>query len=400
MRNLIHEGLTRVEWADGKLTARPRLAKDWLFTSNGWRIQLREDVKWSDGTPLDSQHFLDGWEALLAQCRKNAESEGLFFLQNARAICDKKMNFAQIGAKRVDARTLLIQTAISGNALPYRLAHPALFPIRKRFDGELSPTLGAFKIEAVSPLTLRLARNPFYVTEPVALSGVELQTVGSSSTRIDKFLEAETDLVDDLPAASAAQFAGSPLLKVIPVARSLVLDFNGAAPLPRNLRVALVKAFDPGEVRNLVRPPLGQPFLLPFDAPFFRPPITNVAGAKKLWLEGPRLESLRISLENKDDGEAVEVLENLRAQWTKNLGARVEIVSADKAAVRLREITWDIYDIAGGASAELKANIAESTVVPLFQRSRYVLRSAKVERLEPLPSGGWDFETGHLQQGE
>jgi len=395
----VNEGLTRIEWRDGKLATSPRLARDWKFSSNGWRIHLSPDAKWSDGTPLDAQQFLNGWESVLAQCKKNGESEGLFFIQNARAVCDGKLPFAQFGARRLDAHTLLIQTNVTGAVLPFRLAHPALFPQRKRFDGDYPPTLGPFRIDSASPMVLTLARNPFYLPEPVALSGVELQTVGSSSTRVEKFLAKETDLVDDLPASSAAQFSSSPFLKTVPTGRTLVLDLS-RGNLPRNLRVALLKAFDPEELKGFVRPPLSAPFLLPFDAAFFQAPRVNLSNAKKLWLDGPRLESLRISLERKNDEEGVEVMENLRAQWAKNLSIRVDVVPAGMASVELRDIAWDIYDPSGGADAELKARIAEGTIVPLYQRSRYVLRSPKAEKLEPLPGGSWDFQAGPLQQGE
>ncbi len=382
-----------MEWQEGKLVARTGLAEDWKPAPGGWTIHLRSGIRWSDGIPLESQHLLDGWEVVLSQCKHNPESQGLFFLQNARAFCEGKVPFSQVGAKRIDASTLQIQTNLSAVSLPFRLAQPAVFPLRKRFEKDYPPTLGPFLVEKAAPLSLRLIRNPFYRPESVAFSGVDVQIVPSATTRIQMFLEGETDIVDEIPTDLFSQLTLSSHLQAVPTARSVVLGFlppYRSAPL-RTWRFILSRAFDKEELQSLAKAPISFATAFPFEIKGPEPVTYNPTSAKKIVTDALKAEVLRMNVASGLEKEGIEVFENLRAQWFKNLGIHLESSSSSHAAVELRELTWDIYDPSAWTDPELKAQVSDLGIVPLYRRARYVLKSSKVEALTPLPDGSWDF---------
>ena len=66
--NEIHSGLTRIS-SDAPYTAEPELASSYEMQSGGrrWEFTLRPDLKFSDGSPLDSSHIKWSWERALAK---------------------------------------------------------------------------------------------------------------------------------------------------------------------------------------------------------------------------------------------------------------------------------------------------------------------------------------------
>jgi len=55
------QGLT---WYNPDLTVRPNMIESWEINTDGseWTLHLREGLKWSDGHPLDADHFAWWWE--------------------------------------------------------------------------------------------------------------------------------------------------------------------------------------------------------------------------------------------------------------------------------------------------------------------------------------------------
>jgi len=400
IRSVLSEGLARVEWEDGTLVARSRAAVQWKNVPGGWEIQINPSQRWSDGIGVDAQHFLDAWESRLAQCRRNKDVKHLFFIHNAKAFCDGTVPFSEVGAKRLGPNSLFVQTTVGATALPFRFAHPITWPSRKRFEGDFPPSLGPFRIESSGPTSLKLTRNPLYLPEPVALGGIELQLISSPGTRVQAFFDGEIDFVDEIPLSYSSQLASSDALLSVPLPRTLVLSFGnlpGAAAKPH--RVALVRAYDAQEMEKLVRPSRAPGPAIPFEAKFFQPLTYGPESARKLWSD-PTPPSLRLFMARTLDKEAREVMENLRAQWLKNLSLKSEISKNALHSLELREHEWDIYDPSGGLDTGTKAQFSEVLLYPLYRRARYVLRRRTFDGVSPLPDGGWDFSKTSIQQAE
>jgi len=349
---------------------------------------------------LDAQHFLDAWESRLTQCQRVKDASHLFFIHNAKAFCERTVPFSQVGAKRLGPHTLFVQTTVGAAALPFRFAHPATWPNRKRFEGDFPPSLGPFRIESSAPTSLKLTRNPFYSPEPVALGGIELQLITSPGTRVQAFFDGEVDFVDEIPRPYASQLNSPDALQSVLLPRTLILVFAnlpGAAAKPQ--RMALVRAYDGQEMERIVRPSMASGPAIPFEGNFFRPLTFGVENARRLWND-VMTNPLPVFMARNLDKEAREVTENLRAQWLKNLGLKSEISKTSLHSLEIREQEWDIYDPNGGIDASTRSQFSEVFLYPLYRRARYVLRRKTFDGVLPLPDGGWDFSKTSIQQAE
>lgn len=65
VNNMISEGLVRSGKDDGSVVA--GVAKKWTFdkATNTWTFNLRDDVKWHDGTPITADDFIFAWRLVM-----------------------------------------------------------------------------------------------------------------------------------------------------------------------------------------------------------------------------------------------------------------------------------------------------------------------------------------------
>lgn len=96
-----------------------------------WTFHLKDNVNWSDGTPLISQHFLDAFHRLLKPSTASPHAHRLFPIKNANKFFNGKVDFQQVGIKAPTAHTLTIETQQSFPELPHLLTGPFSYPIRK-----------------------------------------------------------------------------------------------------------------------------------------------------------------------------------------------------------------------------------------------------------------------------
>ncbi len=75
------EGLTRVD-KTGKTVA--GIAEKWDISSDGrtYTFHLRDNAKWSDGTPVKAQDFEYAWKRVLNQKTASAYAFLLFYIKN------------------------------------------------------------------------------------------------------------------------------------------------------------------------------------------------------------------------------------------------------------------------------------------------------------------------------
>ena len=103
----LHEGLVRMD-KEGKIV--PNFAESWKISSNGkvFTFKLRANLKWSDGSSLVAQHFVDAIERTLTPKVASEYAYFLFDIENAENFFNgKETNFSKVGVKAPDANTVV-----------------------------------------------------------------------------------------------------------------------------------------------------------------------------------------------------------------------------------------------------------------------------------------------------
>lgn len=441
---LIMEGLTRAEFRDSLPIAEPALAENW--SDEGaltYTFNIKKDVVWSDGQKLVAADFVNAWRRVLENCGRVAESRILLSIANGSAFCEKKVPFSSVGISAPSPDRLKVRLAQRNPQFPFHVSHPVAWPVRtekENIQGHL--TLGPFRAEKISPSLYRYAANPTYHDGAPALGGIEVRFASSASLRLQAFLDGETDLVDDVPHSLLGQVLGDPRLMSFPMLDLEVLTVS-ASRRPFHLaafRKAIAQAIDRKEIPTVLKwPHLPATSLLDVPAAAAADPSFNVAGATRILADlklDPRL-IVRPALVRAPTEESEEVAQNLEAQWIKNLDLKVEIQTAGTGTIEIRSFRPDPYHplrnldafapLASDPVPRLRgkhfedllddarqARLADSwreylekvndylvaqeaLVVPLYYKSRTVLRRTNLQNIRVDPLGQWDFRTAAIE---
>ncbi|KNC95592.1 peptide ABC transporter substrate-binding protein [Trabulsiella odontotermitis] len=127
----LYEGLVN---QDEKGNIIPGVATKWQTNDNRiWTFTLRDDAKWSDGSPVTAQDFVYSWQRLVDPKTTSpfAWFAALAGIHNAQSIVDGKAAPDTLGVTAIDARTLRVQL---DKPLPWfatLTANFAFYPVQK-----------------------------------------------------------------------------------------------------------------------------------------------------------------------------------------------------------------------------------------------------------------------------
>lgn len=199
----IHAGLTRIV-NDPSSPFQLELADSYNVSLDGLEYEfiLRNDLKFSDGSPLTSSDFKWSWERSLSKSEAGSRARDVFgLIEGADAVIVGESE-ELTGVVAVDDRTLTIGLTKPRADLPALLADPVA-SVLKRENVELWPVeyynsgmsisdvgrwtpenlpvgMGPFKLVDFSDLSqsdhCAMARNPHYWGEPAYLDGVWYRT--------------------------------------------------------------------------------------------------------------------------------------------------------------------------------------------------------------------------------
>ncbi len=96
-----------------------------------YTFKLRDNAKWSDGTPLTADAFVYSWQRLVDPATASQYNYIIDMVKNAKEIMAGKMDKSKLGIKALDEKTVEITLAV---ATPYFLeicAFPSTFPLRE-----------------------------------------------------------------------------------------------------------------------------------------------------------------------------------------------------------------------------------------------------------------------------
>lgn len=126
----LYEGLTIYD-AAGKII--PGAAESWTLSDDGvtYTFKLRENAKWSDGTPVTAQDFEFSFKRVEDPKTAAKYANILYPIKNAEAINNGKAEVATLGVKAVDDKTFQITLERPTPFFLELLAHQTALPVSK-----------------------------------------------------------------------------------------------------------------------------------------------------------------------------------------------------------------------------------------------------------------------------
>jgi oligopeptide transport system substrate-binding protein len=225
----LYEGLA-TESPAGEVV--PGAAERWVASADGrtWTFTLRENLRWSDGAPLDAAQFAASLRRCLDPATGSPVSQVLAPLEGAREIIAGRAPVATLGVAAPDARTLVIRLRAPTPYLPALLTHPASYPVREKavtVPGGQSPFFpgnGAYRlVEWLPQSRVVLARNPHYWDDAAtAIDRVVYYPTENAASELKRYRAGELDVTDTIPVAQArwirehlgAEYRAAPYLGV------------------------------------------------------------------------------------------------------------------------------------------------------------------------------------------
>ncbi|MFP8890260.1 ABC transporter substrate-binding protein [Natrialbaceae archaeon A-CW2] len=234
----------------------PALAEDWDFGGTEGTIQLRDDIEWGDGTPLDAESLMVQWTIL-----EEREAAAFDFVEEVEVTGDYELTFRYPDGANPD----IIQQAILGN---YANNPPAQFEEAAENDDVAAVDIdvdepipsGPFELDDVSDayhqLTPREEGHPH--ADNYNWGGYRMRNRGSNQAAHQSFIEQELDGIISLFAGPGVlgQFPDSLEQIQIPGAFGMGLTPNhDEGPLgQREVRQAIAHSFDRETVIQNVGP--------------------------------------------------------------------------------------------------------------------------------------------------
>lgn len=128
--NHIFEGLVSKD-KDGKII--PAVAKSWNISSDGliYTFNLRDDARWSDGTPVLAKDFVYSFRRLFDPNTKSKFAYQYNVINNSKAILNGEMETKYLGIEAIDDYTLEIILDMPLTYFLEILSYPTFYPLRE-----------------------------------------------------------------------------------------------------------------------------------------------------------------------------------------------------------------------------------------------------------------------------
>ncbi len=203
------DGLMQMD-ADGK--AVNAIAESYETSDDGltWTFHLRQDAKWSNGTPVTAKDFVFGWQRAVDP---DVASEYAYMLsdigqvKNAQDIIDGKKDKSELGVTAVDDYTLKVELNAPVSYFLSLMYFPTYYPVNEEFFNTCADTFGtspettlsngAFVLDQYEPAAteFHLTKNPdYYDADKVSLTGLDYQVIQDSQQALMSFQNGALDM--------------------------------------------------------------------------------------------------------------------------------------------------------------------------------------------------------------
>ncbi len=359
VEDLIHCSLMTFDSEGRPIPGIAAKAPQWK-TAKTLEITLKENVKFSDGTPVTLNDVAATYQSLLTD-----------------KILARSPSFSQVTSVQVQGKSLLFtlkepDASFIGNLvvgiLPERLAKTL------DYDPLKSPSCGPYHIKSTDVNGIILEANSHYAGTPkLRLKQIEIKIVKNEKTRFAKLQTGELDLVQNSISRDALKGIEkkSPQLDVLkrPGLKTTYLGFNIRDKLAGNpaVREAIAYAINRQEIIDIILGGMAKPAttLLPDDSPFYDKSLKarglDLVKAEKLLDDAgfKKKGAVRLELSYKTTTDVTRIsIAKAIASQLKKIGIKVTVEpmewgrfkqDVDAGRVQLWSLTWvgfkdpDIY---------------------------------------------------------
>ncbi len=356
----LFEGLTALD----EQTAQPvpGVAERWTISADGltYTFHLRAEARWSNGDPLTARDFAWSFQRILSPKLASEYSYMVWPIKNAQVYNEGKIaDFAQVGVRAVDDRTLELTLGAPCPWLLALTAHQAWFPVHRatveKFGGaerkgtrwtrpENMVGNGAFTLKEWAPnARIVVAKNPrYWDAAHTKLNAVVFYPIENLATEEKSFRAGQLHVTYGLPPAKIApwQKEAPAKIRVDPFLETFFLRFNVTQPPLSNgkLRHALALALDRAALARAVLRGSVVPAhaLTPPGTAGYMPPAgvpDGFAAARKLLAEagfpgGVGLPTFELQIKNDDNHRAI--AEAIQQMWQRELGVNITLVPLEQ----------------------------------------------------------------------
>lgn len=248
----LFEGLTRMDPAD--TDPLPALARSWQVSGDGltWTFQLREDARWSDGSPVTAEDLRWSWTRLLHPATGARYAYLLWAVEGARAYsagpADAPLDDAPLGLEAPDPRRFVVRLERPAPLLPRLASYHALAPVPRRVvEAHGGAWARPGTIVGNGPFLLaerrlrdrvRLVRSPTYWgRDEVALETIDAYAADGLTTQLNLYLTGVVDWMMKPPPSLYGELLDRPDARVGPQLGTTFLRFNVRRPPLDDVRV-------------------------------------------------------------------------------------------------------------------------------------------------------------------
>lgn len=254
----VFEGLVRM---DEYGNAKPGVALSWTHndTCTQFSFTLRQDAKWSDGTPVTAKDFVFGWRRAVMPETQSVNASKMFCVKNAQNINLGGADPSILGIIAPDDYTINVELEYSFADFPIHTTQSVFMPCSETFfyttkgkyglDDETLLTNGPFKLTEKSWVHdeyLRIYYNEFYRGEVIVYPRSIYFGVRRSSVDYYDLISVGTVDAAKIPAAQATDALNSGMTCISYADTTWGLVFNTSTGVLSNLQVrqAFARAID------------------------------------------------------------------------------------------------------------------------------------------------------------
>lgn len=198
-----YEGL--VTYHPATLKPTPGCAESWEISEDGlvYTFHLREDLKYSDGTPLISEHFANSWLKSISPEGGSPFASLFDMVVNVSEYREGLVTSDQIGIKIPDDRTIILELEFPAPQLlgilchySFGVAHPVLMDVDNWNNLVNIPVNGPYQIHQREPGKITLQKNSeYWDSENVEIDEIVLSYGDSTELVMNKFNRYETEWI-------------------------------------------------------------------------------------------------------------------------------------------------------------------------------------------------------------
>lgn len=261
----VNEGLLRYD-RRGQLA--PGVAESWRVTADSMTFRLREDARWSDGSPVTARDFVFAWRRVNDPRVASPYAAIMYPIANAEKVQKGELPLTALGVEATGDRELLVRLESPCGYCLALMVHGAFYPINERFfraQGEMYGAEagnllynGPFELsEWVHGARLSMTKNPQYWNrDSIQLNRIDVGYITEDNrTRLNLFRDNRIALAR-LGAETVRDALEQGLrLRTFVSGGMAFLRFNmreGHVTARRDVRRAIRLVFDPDEFVNKV----------------------------------------------------------------------------------------------------------------------------------------------------